>query len=213
MDELSQLSAVFCAELQWLNKIIVRCINIYYDKDSPLEYTNSEGKTSLDYSRVTKLKPVEEMGMNEFKRVDTNYTEFLAQHRLSFEERLLLVLALAIHIEPEFFTRTFKEEAAKFPQTGLQYGADFKLLYPTGLTFLFILQCGVWKSMSANTIERRLKAMSWLSRERTLFREQVISLGPPLAGSPVYSGRLLFSEPYIEWFTSSEKTQFKNTLT
>ena len=77
---------------------------------------------------------------------------FAQHHHLSPEEYLLLLIALAPHLQSDFFDRAIKKnlpEAGDFPQIGGSRGKQFRGFLPTGETALFLL--------AGNELENRFK--------------------------------------------------------
>ena len=74
--------------------------------------------------------------------VRSAYTDFLRAHDLSFEEHVIMLLALAPHLQPDFFDEAISPalpQAGDFPQIGGVRGKQFRGFLPTGETALFIL--------------------------------------------------------------------------
>src|SRR5207244_10843867 len=70
------------------------------------------------------------------------YARFVAEHRLESESQVLLLLALAPSIRPDFFDRSLQKVApgaGEYPQFGGMRGKNHRGLLPTGDTALFLL--------------------------------------------------------------------------
>ena len=68
--------------------------------------------------------------------------DFLRQRDLPVEAQVLILLALAPHLEADFYDRIIQgalPRAGDFPQIGGSRGKNFRGLLPTGETALFLL--------------------------------------------------------------------------
>src|SRR5262245_11064564 len=73
---------------------------------------------------------------------DTPYGRFVCEHDLDAESELLVMLALAPSIQPDFFDRELQKVApgaGEYPQFGGMRGKNHRGLLPTGDTALFLL--------------------------------------------------------------------------
>ena len=110
------------------------------------------------------------------------------EHPLSLDQTVLLLTALAPHLQADFFDRLFAAhlpEAGDFPQLGGARGQQFRGFLPTADTVLFLL--------AGNDLGQRLQLHHLFSDDNPLLREQLLSIDRPPAGEPAMSGRLLVS--------------------
>jgi len=142
--------------------------------------------------------------------VTSGYATFIRDYKLSFDERLLLILAMANHIDPSVLPFLFNKSS----QNGLQplyslsiqqtillgrvEGSNADWFLPTGLTFLFI--------RGGKDYRQRLAAQQVFFRNSVLAEKRVVLLEPHLKGEPTLSGRLTVAEDYIDLFTVGQQS-------
>lgn len=193
-SELKIIASIFDKEIEWLDKIIQRRFDLFYNRGYTPTVINNQGEKVVDYSKKAQYEPIKTIAPFDFPNDHTNYSNFITNKKLSFDERLLLVLSLVPHLKPEFLLKAFKEEINKLPQIGLIMSQKLNCLVPTGLTFLFIA--------GGSNIEQRLNASCLLRQENLMLKEKVIHIEPTQSGDPMYSGTLILSHTYFELFIS-----------
>ena len=116
----------------------------------------------------------------------TPYNEVIIKQNLDTRDRLLLILALAPHVSPQFLDEAIKQNIntdGDYPQLGGVRSASFRGLLPTAETFLF-LAAGVDSS-------KRLKTWHWLRNSSKLYENTTVRvLRPQNEGDPPQSGIL-----------------------
>nr|WP_290939708.1 hypothetical protein [Haliscomenobacter sp.] len=73
---------------------------------------------------------------------NSSFSEFIQQNQLAAEDTLLLTIALAPHLNPQFLDTIIQEslpQPGDFPQIGGVRGKNFRGFLPTGETALFLL--------------------------------------------------------------------------
>lgn len=124
------------------------------------------------------------------------FANFMAAHTPSVEEYLLILLTLAPHLQPDFFTRIIAEhlpEGGDFPEFGGVKAANHRGIIPTGETAQFVL--------AGDNLEKRLDVQRLLSTEHWLYRKRILTLEPVRDGEPVLSGRLVLDPEVVELLT------------
>lgn len=127
---------------------------------------------------------------------------FLDRTQPSVEERVLLLLALAPHVEPDLLDRVIAEAlpgGGDFRQFGGVRGQNHRGVLPTGQTAQFLL--------GGHDLELRCAVRRLLSDEGELVRRQVLRLDAPPPGEPTMSGRLLLEQDYVDEFTLGHATR------
>jgi DNA polymerase III delta prime subunit len=128
--------------------------------------------------------------------VDTTFSRFIHQHQLDIVEQLTLLIALAPHLQPDFFDRTITSQlpqAGDYPQIGGWRGKSHRGFLPTGETVLFML--------GGNGFGDRLDLQHLFSEEHPFAREHILYLDPPPEGEPLMSGKLVMAQDYVDLFT------------
>ena len=132
----------------------------------------------------------------EFYGEDSGLTKFAATHQPSFEEFVILLLALTPHLKPDFFSAIMADhlpEGGDFPEFGGVKSANHRGLIPTGETAQFIL--------AGNDLEKRLQVQWILSGEHWFTQKHLLWLEKVAEGEPAMSGRLVLDPELIEQLT------------
>lgn len=119
------------------------------------------------------------------------YAAFIAKHKLSIEERFILILALAPHLRPEFLDGFFaRNESGRHPsEIGGRIGKHHSGFLPTGETAVFLL--------GGRTLEGRLPLIGLFDQDSTLVREGILFLSDVENGEPKLSGVLCVPDEVI----------------
>jgi AAA+ superfamily predicted ATPase len=159
--------------LNWLRPIVVSCLNRQSGK--------KEGATAASL---------------EICNVDFGLAKFIATYEPSFEEFVVLMLALTPHLKPDFFNDIISEhfpEGGDFPEFGGVKATNHRGILPTGETAQFIL-AGADLEKRLN-IQRILSSDHWFARKHILWRE------PVREGGPSMSGQLVLEAEVVELLT------------
>ena len=127
---------------------------------------------------------------------EDNYANWVKQSNLNHEEKLVLILALAPHLVPDFYDGVIQKHLSKpgdFPQLGGVRGKNFRGFLPTGETALFIL--------AGEDLERRFRIQQLFNQDHLFAQQQVLWLEDPPSGEPIMSGKIVISQEYVELFT------------
>jgi hypothetical protein len=130
---------------------------------------------------------------------DAPYSRFVGEQRLDRESQLLLMLALAPSLKPDFFDRILQQVlpgAGDYPQLGGLRGRQHRGFLPTGDTALFLL--------AGDNLEARLRWQALLWGEHPLVKKGIVYLEEPAEGEPPMSGRLMLDSDYAERFISGK---------
>ncbi|HLT06653.1 MAG TPA: ATP-binding protein [Cyclobacteriaceae bacterium] len=171
---------VLTAALDQLAVIITTQIKNLLNGEKKLDKNPSPRFTSIDNS-------------------DAALSKFIEGNKLNYEETFLLVLALAPHVQPDFFDRIIQENLAQsgdFPQIGGARGKQFRGFLPTGETALFLL--------GGSDFEKRVKFLMYFSEDSTLVKKKVLWLEEVPEGEPRMSGRIILSQEYVDLFTTGQ---------
>ena len=113
--------------------------------------------------------------------------------QLSEEAQVLILLALAPHIEADFFDCAIQEalpQAGDFPQIGCSRGKSFRGLLPTGETVLFLL--------AGNDGAKRIQVQQLFSADHWFAKDHVVWLEQVPEGEPRMSGRIILSQDFVD---------------
>ncbi|QHS63700.1 ATP-binding protein [Chitinophaga agri] len=138
---------------------------------------------------------------------DAPIVKFINENQLDKEAQLLLVMAIAPHVNAVFFEEVINEflvDKGDFPLIGCVKGTQFRGLLPTGDTFLFLL--------AGTDLSGRIEKMAYFSESHVFAKRHVLWLDKPEQGEPVMSGKIVLSQEYIDLFLTGSyaKPRFGN---
>jgi AAA+ superfamily predicted ATPase len=122
--------------------------------------------------------------------------QFIESHNPTFEEFLILLLALVPHSCPTFFNHIIAEhlpEGGEFPQFGGVKGTNHRGILPTGETAQFIL--------AGDDLKKRLEVQRLFGSGHWFAHKRIVWLAPVPEGEPLMSGRLILDPEIVELFT------------
>ncbi len=140
---------------------------------------------------------------------DTLYPVFKNLPQLNKEETLIVFIALAPHILPNFFDaaiQNYLPQGGEFPEFGGVKMGNHRGMQPTGETVLFIL-AGV-------EIEQRLRVSQYFSAEHLFHQKNILWIEAVANGEPTMSGKLSISQEYVDLLTIGRvaKPQFNTSF-
>lgn len=125
----------------------------------------------------------------------TPYGRFVREHHLDAESQLLVMLAFAPSITPDYFDRALQKvapNAGEYPQFGGLRGRNHRGLLPTGDTALFLL--------AGDDLEVRARWQTLLCGDHPLVQKGIVYLEDPPDGDPPMSGRLMLDTDCADRF-------------
>jgi len=120
---------------------------------------------------------------------------FIRENKLSETEIIILLTALAPHVDPIFFDDLIQKHIpgqGDFPQFGGIRGRNHRGFLPTAETILFIL--------AGNDLKKRFEYQALFDKDHPLATLNLVSIEEPIPGEPQFSGRLILAPEYVEWF-------------
>ena len=117
----------------------------------------------------------------------------LSEGAFAQPERLVLALALAPHLRPEVLDVLFVQNQnlnRGFTEFGGLKGIAHGGFIPTGETAAFLI--------AGASLHKRLELMRILGSEHQFSRRNILNLGTPENGEPVFSGRLAISDEWLK---------------
>lgn len=161
--------------LQWLHDVVGRRMDQYLQGtpfEMPLLEISGNGNPLMDYA---------------------------TENNLDADEFLLLLIALAPHIQPSFFDsiiREFLPGGGDFPDFGGVRGANHRGILPTGETAQLII--------AGNDIVRRTEVQELFDEDHFFFRRDILWLETVREGEPIMSGRMVLSAEWLNKFMTGE---------
>ncbi|MCI5139922.1 MAG: ATP-binding protein, partial [Candidatus Electrothrix sp. AR1] len=126
----------------------------------------------------------------------SSLSAFLEHYNPDFEEFTLLLLALAPHLHPNFFSQIIAEhlpEGGDFPEFGGVKAQSHRGILPTGETAQFIL--------AGDNLEQRLAVQQLLGTDHWFAQHHILDLEAVREGEPTMSGRLILDAEMVELLT------------
>jgi hypothetical protein len=166
------------AELQWLNQVINARMNLYW------------GKTS-DHKTIYDIEPP------DLTQDDSYYAQVVAHYNMNFDERIILLLSLVPHVQPQLLDVFFVKNAdydRGFTELGGIKGKNHSGFIPTGETAAFIL--------AANSLEGRFHVTELFGEDHFFQKHKILHLVNPASDEPFLSGVLSIYTEYLNYFTS-----------
>ena len=165
-------------EMQWLAGVIETRLQRYWGQPSTYEDVHSV--------------PVPDLSSDP-----SFYAEIVRYYNLDPDERLVLLLALAPHIQPHvldvFFTRNADYDRG-FTEFGGIKGHQHGGFLPTGETAAFLLAAG--------DLEKRFRLMDLFREEHSFRKFSILRLAEAAPEEPFLSGIIRLSPEYLGYFTT-----------
>ena len=164
-------------ELAWFAEVIDVRLKLHFGQES--DFT--------DIYEITPPEPVHDESM---------YAALTGHYKLSFEERFVLMLALAPHIQPQlldvFFVKNSDVDRG-FSEFGGVKGVAHSGFLPTGETALFIL--------AGENLERRFALHGLFDEDHFFAQHGIIRLESAQGNDPHLSGVLTISREILDFIT------------
>ena len=166
------------AELQWLNQVINTRMNLYW------------GKTT-EYNSIYDIQPP------DLSNDGSYYAQVVGHYAMNFDERVILLLSLAPHVQPQLLDVFFVKNAdydRGFTEVGGIKGKNHSGFIPTGETAAFIL--------AANSLESRFHIVELFGEDHFFQKHKILRLVNSASDEPFLSGVLNMYTEYLSYFTS-----------
>ena len=171
-------AATLYNELQWLGRVIDTRMQLYWNRPG-------------EYKSIFDVQPPDLSG-------DTSmYAQVVKHYRVNFEERVILLLSLAPHVQPHLLDVFFVKNAdydRGFTEFGGIKGKNHSGFIPTGETAAFIL--------AANNLESRFSIMEIFNEDHFFQKFKILRLVNSASDEPFLSGVLSIYTEYLNYFTS-----------
>jgi len=154
---------------------------------------------------------------SHFKKLPANQVEdldarFIQGHRIfrhfpelndssDNEERLIVLIALVPHVQPNFFESIILEHmpaGGDFPEFGGVKGTSHRGMLPTGETVQFIL--------AGSDLTERLAIHKYFAEHHFFYRKNILWLEPVREGEPMMSGRIILSQEWVDRLLFDKET-------
>jgi hypothetical protein len=185
-------------EMQWFGEVLALRIKLYFEPVS--NKTSKEGSEQLDVYQITPPDITDDASL---------YADTLRQHRLGFDERLILMLAIIPHIRPQMLDTLFIKNAnfdRPYTEFGGLAGQNNGGFMPTCETAAFIL--------AGNDMAKRFELTALFEDGHILTRAGILNLAHQNPSDPFFSAGLGISNEYLNRFTTgiTEKIDYSSTF-
>lgn len=180
MDTITSNAKTIEQELNWFQQLTLLRGKITFEQ-------------SLPESELKKLS------LPSVENHSSPYALLIKKHSMSFEERLVLILALIPHVKPSFLDLLhMKNELYDIPFTefGGVKNEKHKGYLPTGETALFLL--------AGNDLEKRFKLLRLFGKEHLFQRNGILSIQSTESNQPLLYGLLSISNEFLALCTTGK---------
>lgn len=167
-------------ELDWLSDVLNFRMQNYFGKDSK-------------FSKIEQITPP------NLSKSNATYAKLVTDLELNFQERILLITALAPYVKPQILDIFFVQNSTfnrGFSEFGGVRGQGHGGFLPTGETIMFIL--------AENNLEHRFQLHELFDGEHVLSKMGIVTIDSPIQNEPFLSGRILLSREYAELLTTGK---------
>ena len=122
--------------------------------------------------------------------------DYISKHELNVSEAILLLMALAPHVQPDLFDSDIENklpDSENFPMLGGVRGKNSGTFLPTGETALFLL--------AGEDLDARLMIQELFGSKHLFSQKKIAWIEELSGGEPIMSGRIIISQDYIDTFT------------
>lgn len=126
---------------------------------------------------------------------DSTYGKFVEQHKLSDEERLVLILALVPHLRPQMLD-IFLENKGLLHIAKVHRTVNRSTALPTAETALFLI--------SGLDLALRMNSQHIFEAEHLFYQKSVLEIGSVKPSESVYSGILGVTQSFRDLFTQNK---------
>ncbi|MDP3468471.1 MAG: ATP-binding protein [Daejeonella sp.] len=169
---------VLSREMQWLALVIDTRMKLYFSQDS-------------DYNEIYEL-PAPVLESN-----DSVYASVVNYYNMTFNERIILSLALAPHIQPHLLDIFFIKNSTYdrgFTEVGGIKGQNHGGFIPTGETAAFII--------AGLDLEKRFNLINIFGEDHFFRKFKILDLVHTQPHEPFLSGVITVSPEFLSYFTS-----------
>lgn len=170
-------------ELEWFSTVLNTRLKLHFNQP-------------IDVDSIYEIQPPD---LSSFGSV---YSELVRHYNFTFEERIILILALVPHIRPDLLDVLFtknKELERGFAEFGGLKGHNHGGFLPTGETAIFIL--------SGHDLGLRFRMLEFFNPTHFFFKHSILGLDDSRENEPFLSGSLYVTSDYISLLTVGTTTK------
>jgi len=181
MTMVSEQSVVLERELGWLAALVDTSLSLYFDRE-------------CRYSDVRDLVPP------DISNSSSAYAQIVREHSMSFDERVILILALAPYVRPQLLDSFLIRHTALdrgFTEFGGTIAGAHGGFWPTLETAAFIL--------AGSNLERRLALQRSFDPGHFFRQRKILLLDESQQGKSVFSAGLYLTPEYLSLLTTGSR--------
>jgi hypothetical protein len=174
-------------EINWFVQIVNKRLRTYFGEDKMAITGDTDTLSSAIHSNADINPP-------DFSNDHSVYAEFIKYYQLNKNERLLLILALIPHVQPQLldvFYSANKATGRGYTEFGGIKGARHGGFIPTIETALFVL--------GGNDLSKRFRMNKLFEPDHIFLAHNIISIDPSSGSEPFYSSAITISEEYVDF--------------
>jgi len=167
----------------------------YNSLSASLTYLESVINSRFEHSSDT--TEIENSWTENFQNDNSPFAEFIKSHKPKREEFILLLLALAPHVQPNFYNQIISRhlpEGGDFPEFGGVRANNHRGILPTGETAQYVI--------AGNNLQKRLEVQRILGSEHWFAKKHILWLEQVNYGEPLMSGKLVIDSEITELLTA-----------
>jgi hypothetical protein len=180
MNLIKENAGTLASHMQWLATVIDTRMRLYWEQ-------------ACDFQSISEIPIPASAG-------DTSvFSQVLRHYQMDMTEQVILLLALAPHVQPHLLDVFFKKNADYdrfFTEVGGVRGQNHSGFIPTGETVSFIL--------APNDFYQRFILFDVFGPDHCFNKFNILKLDNPHPGEPLLSGVLRISAEYLSLFTLGE---------
>jgi len=160
-------------------------------------HTTLETRMKIYFEQECDYKSIFDLPMPDLSEDKSAYAHIIRQFNMSAPERLILLLALAPHFEPQLLDLFFTKNALYdrvFTEFGGLIGKKHRGFLPTGETAMFLL--------AGTDLYARFSYAQLLDQDTFFVKYNLISLSTDTEKEPPLSGALTVSEEFLTYFST-----------
>ncbi|PXY39337.1 AAA family ATPase [Flavobacterium cheongpyeongense] len=158
-------------------------------------------KTQFVFQLDTLFQVENPMDKPVLQQISSNgfINEFIIENNLAEIDILLLGLALAPHLKPDFLSSIIAEylpNGGELPEFGGIKTKNHRGILPTGETAQFLI--------AGNDLDGRISFYNYLHNQSFLYQKRILKIESVPNGEPKLSGLLILEDEYIEKFITGK---------
>lgn len=183
MNAIQQNAEDIAREMKWLQDVVYTAFKLYFK--NPCDYGSIHEVPCPDLTQSTSL-----------------FASVVTKHAFGFDERVVLALALAPHVDGKlldiFFCKNPNTDRAYSEFGGVRATSHSGFL-PTGETLAFIL--------AGDDVSRRFSLWRFFSPDHPFMKEQMLYLEGSVEGEPFLGGALKMRDEFFDLITLGKVRQ------